>query len=181
MLPLLSSECEKREDFGIMLTNRGLINTIVEVGVDRGEFSVALLNNWKGQKYYGIDPWSDKHNYGIFAGKDRTRDYNEAAARIQNANDETEKIILRGTSESEIDKIPNEIDFAYIDGNHYYEFVKKDINLFWPKIKQGGILAGHDWNGDWQWNVATAVIEKFQDTQIYYMLGPAASWYVIKE
>jgi|ETNvirenome_6_85_1030632.scaffolds.fasta_scaffold08475_2 hypothetical protein len=38
------------------------------------------------------------------------------------------------------------MDFVYIDGDHSYEAVKQDIADWWPKIKQGGILAGHDYN-----------------------------------
>jgi hypothetical protein len=34
--------------------------------------------------------------------------------------------------------------FAWIDAAHDYESVKKDILAWQPKIKPGGILAGHD-------------------------------------
>ena len=39
----------------------------------------------------------------------------------------------------------NSLDFAYIDGNHQYEFVKKDIELYYPKVKKGGIVGGDDY------------------------------------
>ena len=35
-------------------------------------------------------------------------------------------------------------DFVFIDGDHDYETVKKDISAWMPKVKHGGILAGHD-------------------------------------
>lgn len=38
------------------------------------------------------------------------------------------------------------IDFIFIDANHTYEFVKKDIAAYLPKMKKGGIMAGHDYN-----------------------------------
>lgn len=42
----------------------------------------------------------------------------------------------------------NSIDFMWIDASHEYEQIKNDIINFWPKIKQGGILAGDDYNDE---------------------------------
>jgi hypothetical protein len=52
------------------------------------------------------------------------------------------------------------IDFVFIDANHTYEFVSKDIAAFLPKMKKGGIMAGHDFNGAHP-GVVQAVIEAF--------------------
>ena len=38
------------------------------------------------------------------------------------------------------------IDFVFIDADHIYEHVKKDILAWLPKVKPGGIIAGHDYN-----------------------------------
>jgi predicted O-methyltransferase YrrM len=38
------------------------------------------------------------------------------------------------------------IDFIYIDGNHQYSSVKEDILAWLPKIKNGGIISGHDYS-----------------------------------
>lgn len=40
----------------------------------------------------------------------------------------------------------NSLDFVYIDGNHTYEFVTEDIFLWYPKVKRGGLLSGHDYD-----------------------------------
>jgi hypothetical protein len=43
---------------------------------------------------------------------------------------------------------PAEVDFVYIDGNHGYRAVSEDIRAWWPKIRPGGVLGGHDfYNG----------------------------------
>lgn len=39
----------------------------------------------------------------------------------------------------------NRLDFVYIDGNHTYESVVEDISLYYPKVKEGGLLSGHDY------------------------------------
>ena len=41
--------------------------------------------------------------------------------------------------------IEDDLDFVYVDGNHAYDFVKEDIKLYYPKLKIGGVLGGHDY------------------------------------
>lgn len=36
------------------------------------------------------------------------------------------------------------MDMVYIDADHSYESVKEDIGLWWPKVRKGGFLGGHD-------------------------------------
>lgn len=52
------------------------------------------------------------------------------------------------------------LDFVYIDGDHRYESVKMDIDLYRKLIKPGGIIAGHDYNTTWN-SVVRAVNEAF--------------------
>jgi len=40
----------------------------------------------------------------------------------------------------------NSLDFVYVDGNHAYDFVRRDMEFYYPKIKKGGLLAGHDYD-----------------------------------
>ena len=39
-------------------------------------------------------------------------------------------------------------DFAYLDGNHHYEFVLRDLQDFAARLKPGGLLFGHDFFED---------------------------------
>ena len=39
----------------------------------------------------------------------------------------------------------NAYDFIYIDADHKYESVIKDVELYLPKLKKGGIIGGHDY------------------------------------
>lgn len=54
----------------------------------------------------------------------------------------------------------NSLDFVFIDANHEYEAVKLDIETWLPKVKVGGVLAGHDHSPDWP-GVEKACMEKF--------------------
>ena len=44
----------------------------------------------------------------------------------------------------------DEIDFAFIDGQHVYKYVLNDFNMIWPHVCKGGAVAFHDisWSGD---------------------------------
>lgn len=53
---------------------------------------------------------------------------------------------IKGFSADVSDQIP-EVDYIFVDANHEYEFVKKDVELYWPKVRPGGFLCGHDYSG----------------------------------
>ena len=55
--------------------------------------------------------------------------------------------IIRKYSHEAFDQFKdNSIDFIYIDGNHSYDAVKKDLELWYPKLKIGGVINGDDYN-----------------------------------
>jgi hypothetical protein len=54
--------------------------------------------------------------------------------------------MVRASSEIASNMFQDEsLDFVYIDANHAYDFVKQDIELWYPKVKKGGYLWGHDY------------------------------------
>jgi len=54
--------------------------------------------------------------------------------------------LVVGDSAEAADKFEDKsLEFVFIDADHNYEFVKKDILAWLPKIKEGGVLAGHDY------------------------------------
>lgn len=38
----------------------------------------------------------------------------------------------------------NSVDFVFIDADHRYQYIKDDIEHWYPKIKKGGLIFGHD-------------------------------------
>ncbi len=70
--------------------------------------------------------------------------------------------VHRNTSAESCSQFPqNYFDWIYIDGNHQYEFVKLDLEMFLPKVKMHGLVAGDDYGspGWWQDGVTKAVDE----------------------
>jgi predicted O-methyltransferase YrrM len=60
------------------------------------------------------------------------------------------------------------LDGVFIDADHSYEAVKKDIADWIPKIRRGGILAGHDYIQTFG-GVVQAVNESFPNMD--FMVG----------
>lgn len=56
------------------------------------------------------------------------------------------------------------IDFVFVDADHSYEGVTEDIKFWYPKVKRGGTMAGHDY--DWT-SVKSAVTDFFVTKPVY--------------
>lgn len=125
----------------------------IEVGTFKGELSREVLTMWNGTLYM-LDVWRplgdeyvDSSNHANF----EQGVFRDAMNNIQGLEDRG--VMIRATSEVGANIFADEsLDFAYIDANHAYAFVKQDIALWWPKVKKGGWLCGHDYiKMDW-WN-----------------------------
>lgn len=121
-----------------------------EIGVFKGEFSKHILSNWDGTLYM-IDVWRPLGEEYLDSSNHREHlsAYSEAMNNISGYEDRG--IMLRADSKIASDMFPDDtFDFVYIDANHAYDFVKQDIELWYPKVKWGGYLMGHDYiNLDW--------------------------------
>jgi len=72
--------------------------------------------------------------------------------------------LIRATSDNAVDQIgDNSIDLLFIDGDHSYQQVKRDLINYWPKIKMGGILLGHDYVEAKAWEVKPIADELFRE------------------
>jgi len=144
----------------------------VEIGVDYGLNAKTLLKLLSIKKLYLIDPYQDEMDK--ISGNER---YKSAQRYLKNYKDKIE--FIRKTSIEAVNKVPDNIDFLYIDGSHDYEHVKKDIELYYPKVKQGGIIGGHDFwastNG-----VCKAVLEFVEDKKLK-LNGEITDWWAIKK
>jgi predicted O-methyltransferase YrrM len=70
--------------------------------------------------------------------------------------------VHRGYSTDVLQQFPDQyFDWIYIDGNHLYEYVKKDLELSFVKVKSGGYITGDDYTdgGWWKGGVKKAVDE----------------------
>ncbi len=135
-----------REELVNLFEEKRLLNRGVEVGSYEGLFAKSILEKWSG-KLYLIDIWNEisekEYNY-----KENNKSYhtiiNKCVDHINNHQDRC--FLIRAASLNAVDLFNDEsLDFVYIDANHQYDFIKQDISLWYPKVRKGGIIAGHDY------------------------------------
>lgn len=120
------------------LFNRKLIRG-AEIGVERGRNSENILKELNIEKLYLIDVWT--YYEGIYIVWS-LQNYNQVRRKFRN---DKRVEIIKDFSENAVNNIEdNSLDFVYIDANHKYEYVYQDIHLWFPKVKKGGLIGGHD-------------------------------------
>ncbi|MFX1303222.1 MAG: class I SAM-dependent methyltransferase [Promethearchaeota archaeon] len=111
---------------------------IAELGVDKGDFSNKIITITHPKKLYLIDIWdSEVHNRNkmLYVKK-----------RFKEEINAGQVIVIRGASEKELGKFENGyFDWVYIDTSHNYKQTIKELDLCRIKVKDGGIIAGHDY------------------------------------
>lgn len=125
----------------------------VEIGVYKGDNARHLLELLPNLKLYMVDRWQPYSENERSERKKSSEMVQGDAAYWQNIykmallvqeNFADRSYILRMSSEVAAKNINESLDFVFIDGDHLYKSVKKDIQLWLPKIKNGGWLCGHD-------------------------------------
>lgn len=149
----------------------------IEIGTSSGLNALSMLRELNIKKLYLIDPyisytqdeklWDSSKNAERFARLILTS-YNKKIQFIKMKSEDAVKIFA-----------DDSIDFVYIDGNHDYEFVKKDIELYYSKVKKGGIIGGHDFSANY-FGVVKAVLNfvKKYKLKLYTSVD---DWWVVKE
>jgi len=122
----------------------GLVSSAVEIGTHRGLFAYQFMKRWRGKKLYCVDPYLSGYCAGDPASHgDREADKQAAINRLADFQDRVEFINLTSVeAATQFDDCS--LDFAYIDAMHTYEAVLEDLTIWWPKVRAGGILSGHD-------------------------------------
>jgi len=119
--------------------------TICELGVRDGE-NFELLIEHKPQEAFAVDVWKNdgtySHNDLGFSQTELDSQYQNFA---QNMTDHNFVKIYREYTSDAVRHFPDEyFDFIYIDADHSYEGCLRDLMDWYPKLKKGKFLAGHD-------------------------------------
>lgn len=142
-----------------MVNEFGNGSHFVEIGCWKGQSSsfmaVEINNSGKNIKFDCVDHWSDAEGC---PGPDPWVQSGKLFEKFMSNTDRVKHIITPVRMMS-VDAAKNykddSLDFVFVDGDHEYDGCKADIVAWLPKIKSGGILAGHDYG--WCQGVRDAV------------------------
>lgn len=158
----------------------------VEVGVRDGGFSAVILTYTNLERLYSVDPWEKNSELN-----DPDTAYKSTLNNLGRFGERSR--LIKGYSPDVCELFADNVfDFIYIDGLHTYEAVRDDIAGWYPKIKDGGVIAGHDYSAK-DWPGVVRAVDEFVttndlklgvtgiDSQNYWTDELQSSWFFIKE
>lgn len=185
-----------REELPQLLERRGLTGRGAEVGVKLGFFSEWLLSHWHGRELVSIDPWREApgEEYVHLANvAQRQHDlyFAETCERLRPFG--SRSTVWRTTGAEGADRIPDRsLDFAYLDARHDHDHdhdsVLADLADWYPKVRPGGLITGHDYVADGTYEdgvfgVRSAVLAYFGERGLRvrssFIDPPWFTWYVL--
>lgn len=116
-----------------------------EIGVWKGAYSATFCVAAPAMHLLCVDPWARYDGWDD--GKNSSDAAVEAAYQLARQNlSGHNATIVRTRSEDAAKDVPDgSLDFVYIDGNHQEAPVLADLTCWVPKVRSGGIVAGHDY------------------------------------
>ena len=162
-----------------VLNNTNLIGA--EIGVHRGDYSAQIFKYFKKAKlnlnFYLIDQWIVDDKFKEYGSNNLDVAYQHVKKRFKNNKNIT---IMKTNSLTASKEFKDEyFDFVYIDANHDYNFVLQDLKLWFPKIKNKGVLFGDDYNR--HYGVARALAEFTHENKLtIHFTDKGNQYYLLK-
>lgn len=155
---------------------------VVELGCYAGKSTAVMAPICKnnGNEYYAIDNFWGTDPKDPATRNQRNRNMREVLENNMRSMKLLDYVVIHKQDSAVSARmfIDDEVDFCFIDASHAEENVRQDITAWWPKIKVGGILGGHDY----QWEDVRRVVSGFSKAnQLKLVLGKDKQcWKVVK-
>lgn len=122
-----------------------------EIGVQAGIHAVQILTAWPGVLYL-IDPWKH-YDHGAYVDLANVPDaeqeaYRKACLEAVAPFGNRARIVRLFSDEAAPGFEDGSLDFVYIDADHRYRSTLQDLELWYPKVRAGGLVSGHDYTQD---------------------------------
>jgi len=141
------------------------LNKLVEIGSGTGGSMIALATGADKSELVCVDPFEpyDEENYSGLAKGVTEGDEGEFWRNAEQFGYKDRVTNIKKYSDlAAADIEDGSCDIVYVDGNHSYDIVKSDLELYWPKVREGGLLLGHDYTTRFP-----GVIKAVQDWEHY--------------
>lgn len=146
-------------------------NLGVEIGTRRGKYAKFLCDQNPKLRLFCIDPWAP------YMDRKYTKSRQDAIYKEALRNLEPYKniVIYRQTSMYALGNFKDRtLDFAFIDGNHGFDYVCPDIIYWSAKVRKDGLIIVHDY---YHWGKSGVVHAVDAYTRSHH-IDP---WFVTKE
>lgn len=128
--------------FALLSLNRG-----AEIGVHEGHYSAVLLDANPNLQLLSVDPWHPYPAYRSHASRKRYYWYRVRAKR--RLDPYPGSTVRRAMSLDAVRDVPlGSLDFVYLDGNHAFDFIMRDLIEWSTRVRSRGIVSGHDYADD---------------------------------
>lgn len=138
-----------------IISELGTSITMVEIGICLGINSYMLLESCPNiKKLIGVDHYKSYRDWDRDVPQyEQDRNFVKLSNNLPYLGPRFE--LIKKSSRDAAQDIPDDsCEFIFIDADHSMKAVLGDLDLYWPKLKTGGIMAGHDGN---LWGVSFAV------------------------
>jgi hypothetical protein len=150
----------------------------VEVGVERAFYSEVLLKANPDLTLFSVDPWKSHRAYRDHTSQKKLDAFYEEAKVRLSPFGKRSRILCSYSLDATDHFRSGSIDFVYIDANHCFDPCMLDIIHWSPRVRSGGIVAGHDFvrrppQGYVDWGVIKAVTAYAQahDIRPWFTIG----------
>jgi len=131
-----------RNDLAMLMARAALLKG-VEVGVADGRHATMLCETIPGLQLTGVDPWI-RYKGNSRGGGQEQQSGNLEKAKVRLAPYPSTRLIQAKSMDAVKDVEMESLDFCYIDGNHTFDYVMMDILEWTKRVRQDGVIAGHD-------------------------------------
>lgn len=169
-LPLTPMQPVTRDDLFKLMGIAGF-KIGAEIGVWNGVHAKTILDAIPKLELFCIDSWCGFNQERNFTEQEMIAVYEEAKQNLYGHN---VHIVKQTSVEASKLILNNTLDFIYIDACHYFNEFMLDLILWTPKVKSGGIVAGHDFRDLYKCGVVDAV-------KAYTQANKINEWFITYE
>lgn len=154
---------------------------VAEIGVQKGDNALSLVKLYLKQLYL-IDIWKSYRIEGKYGETASDANFVIYLPTIIRRFGDNPRISILKTSSLRASRIFKDkyFDYVYLDACHSYDAVKEDISIWLPKVKSGGVLAGHDYAAD-IYSGLTRAVDDFIRESGFKFYQEDRDWWIIKQ